>query len=44
MIANIDFHRDARLVHFKTERPLLDYRNQGRRPIETVMSFVSQEV
>ncbi|WP_207802420.1 hypothetical protein [Rhodovulum sp. BSW8] len=26
-----------------TERPHLGYRNMGRRPIETVMSFVSQE-
>ena len=34
---------DAWLVHYNTERPHLGYRNQGRRPIETVMSFVSQE-
>ncbi|PPB80343.1 integrase-like protein [Albidovulum inexpectatum] len=32
---------DAWLVHYNTERPHLGYRNQGRRPIETVMSFVS---
>lgn len=34
---------DAWLVHYNTKRPHLGYRNQGRRPIETVMSFVSQE-
>jgi len=34
---------DAWLVHYNTERPHLGYRNMGRRPIETVMSFVSQE-
>ena len=34
---------DAWLVHYTTERPHLGYRNMGRRPIETVMSFVSQE-
>lgn len=34
---------DDWLVHYNTERPHLGYRNQGRRPIETVMSFVSQE-
>ena len=34
---------DAWLVHYNTERPHLGYRNMGRRPVETVMSFVSQE-
>jgi transposase InsO family protein len=34
---------DAWLVHYNTERPHLGYRNVGRRPIETIMSFVSQE-
>ena len=34
---------DAWLAHYNTERPHLGYRNMGRRPIETVMSFVSQE-
>jgi len=34
---------DAWLVHYNTERPHLGYRNMGRRPIATVMSFVSQE-
>jgi len=34
---------DAWLVHYNTERPHLGYRNQGRRPIETINSFVSQE-
>lgn len=28
---------------YNTERPHLGYRNQGRRPIETVQQFVSQE-
>ncbi|MBJ3776704.1 IS481 family transposase [Acuticoccus mangrovi] len=31
---------DAWLVHYNTERPHLGYRNQGRRPIDTVNSFV----
>jgi transposase InsO family protein len=34
---------DAWLAHYNAERPHLGYRNMGRRPIETVMSFVSQE-
>jgi len=34
---------DAWLVHYNTERPHLGYRNMGRRPVETVTSFVSQE-
>jgi len=34
---------DAWLVHYNTERPHLGYRNMGRRPIDTVRSFVSQE-
>lgn len=34
---------DAWPVHYNTERPHLGYRNQGRRPIETVKLFVSQE-
>ena len=34
---------EAWLVHYNTERPHLGYRNMGRRPVETVMPFVSQE-
>jgi transposase InsO family protein len=34
---------DAWLVHYNTERPHLGYRNMGKRPIDTVMSFVSHE-
>ena len=34
---------EAWLVHYDTERPHLGCRNQGRRPVENVMSFVSQE-
>ena len=34
---------DAWLAHNNTERPHLGYRNMGRRPVETVMSFASQE-
>ena len=34
---------DDWLVHYDTERPHLGYRNQGRRPIETINLFVSQE-
>ncbi len=34
---------DAWLVHYNTERPHLDYWHMGRRPVETIMSFVSQE-
>ena len=33
---------DAWFDHY-TERPRPGYRNMGKRPIETVMSFVSQE-
>ena len=34
---------NAWLHHYNTERPHLGYRNQGRRPIETIKSFASQE-
>jgi transposase InsO family protein len=34
---------DAWLVHYNRERPHLGYRNQGRRPWETVEQFVRQE-
>ena len=34
---------DAWLVHYNRERPHLGYRNQGRRPWETVERFVRQE-
>jgi transposase InsO family protein len=34
---------DLWLRHYNTERPHLGYLNMGRRPVETVMSFVSQE-
>ena len=34
---------DAWLVHYNRERPHLGYRNQGRRPWETVQRFVTQE-
>jgi len=34
---------DAWLIDQNSERPQLGYRNMGRRPIETAMSFVSQE-
>jgi len=34
---------DAWLVHYNTERPHLGYRNMGRRPVDTVMSFVRQD-
>ena len=32
---------DAWLAHYNTERPHLGYRNQGRRPLETIKLFVS---
>ena len=32
---------NAGLRHYNTERPHLRYRNQGRRPIETINQFVS---
>jgi transposase InsO family protein len=35
---------DAWLVHYNRERPHLGYRNQGRRPWETVERFVRQKV
>ena len=34
---------DAWLHHYNHERPHLGYRNQGRRPWDTVQRFVSQE-
>jgi transposase InsO family protein len=34
---------DAWLIHYNTERPDLGYRNQGRRPIETINQFVRRE-
>lgn len=34
---------DAWLVHDNRERPHLGYRNQGRRPWETIQRFVTQE-
>ena len=34
---------DAWLVHHNTQRPHLGYPNRGRRPVATVMSYVSQE-
>jgi transposase InsO family protein len=34
---------DAWLIHYNRERPHLGYRNQGRRPWETVERFVRQE-
>jgi hypothetical protein len=33
---------DAWLRHYNHERPHLGYRNQGRRPWDTVERFVSQ--
>lgn len=35
---------DTWLVHYNTERPHQGYRNQGRRPIETIELFISQGV
>jgi transposase InsO family protein len=35
---------DAWLVHYNTERPHQGYRNQGRRPIETIELFSAQGV
>jgi transposase InsO family protein len=34
---------DDWLIRYNTERPHLGYRNQGRRPVETINPFVSQE-
>lgn len=34
---------DTWFVHDNTERPHLGYRNQGRRPSETINPVVSQE-
>jgi transposase InsO family protein len=34
---------DDWLAHYNTERPHLGYRNQGRRPLETIELFVSHE-
>jgi transposase InsO family protein len=35
---------DAWLVHYNTERPHQGYRNQGRRPIETIELSLAQGV
>jgi transposase InsO family protein len=35
---------DARLYHYNHERPHLGYRNQGRRPWETVETFVRRRL
>ena len=42
-IAALQIDLDEWLMFSNTERPHPGYRNMGRRPIETVMSFVSQE-
>jgi transposase InsO family protein len=34
---------DAWLIDDNTERPHLGYRNQARRPIETIQQFIRQE-
>ncbi len=34
---------DTWLHHYNSERPHLGYRNQGRRPMETINLFVGQE-
>lgn len=31
---------DAWLVHYNTERPHHGYRNMGKRPIETILSYL----
>ena len=38
---NLPVKAGVRLVHYNTEHPQLSYRNMGRRPIETVMEFVT---
>ena len=46
MTAGSQFRLDEKqghVIHYNTERPHLGYRNMGRRPIDTVISFVSQE-
>ena len=35
---------DAWLVHYNTERPHQGYRNIGRRPIDTILSFSGNSV
>ena len=35
---------DNWLKHYNTERPHQGYRNQGRRPIDTIMMFKSKDV
>jgi len=35
---------DAWLVHYNTERPHQGYRNMGRRPIDTILSFSGNSV
>jgi transposase InsO family protein len=42
-VAALQAELDAWLHHYNHERPHLGYRNQGRRPWETVQKFVRQE-
>ncbi len=41
-VANVQAHLDAWLVLYNTERSHVGYRNQGRRPVETINQFVRQ--
>jgi transposase InsO family protein len=42
-VAALQADLDAWLLHYNRERPHLGYRNQGRRPWDTISSFVRQE-
>ena len=42
-VAALQADLDAWLTHYNRERPHLGYRNQGRRPWDTIERFVSQE-
>ena len=43
MVGELQADLDVRQHNYDTKRPHLGYRNQGRRPHETINLFVSQE-
>ena len=40
-VAALQADLDRWLVHYNTERPHQGYRNQGRRPVETVQQYLT---
>ena len=42
-VAELQTDLDQWLVHYNTERPHQGYRNQGRRPHDTILEFLKQQ-